>query len=207
MSVTVTDRTAEVVKATGADVPELAWTLAQAFEDDPARRHFMPDDSTRRHRLGRLFAELALPDALRREETYATPDMGAAALWVPPGQAGSRLLGTLRLIPLAASIFGGRNLARALRGLAFVEFNHPREPHWYLWLMGVRPDRQGEGVGSILMRDMLDCIDDERMPAYLEATSPRNRDMYLKHGFEVTREVRWPGGGPPLWLMWREAVT
>jgi GNAT superfamily N-acetyltransferase len=207
MSVTVTDRTAEVVKATSVDVPELAWTLAQAFEDDPAMRYFMPDDSARRTRLGRLFAELALPDTLRHGETYATPDMGAGALWVPPGEAGSSLMETLRLIPLAASIFGGRNLVRSLRGLAFMESNHPKEPHWYLWILGVRPERQGEGVGSMLMRDMLDRIDDERMPSYLEATSPGSRDLYLRHGYEVKDEVRWPGGGPPLWLMWREAVT
>ena len=186
-------------------MPGLARTLAEAFEDDPAMRFFLPDDSTRPARLQRLFGEVVLPDTLRHEETYATPDLVGGALWVPPGEGGTSLLDTLRLIPKTASIFGTGTLRR-LRGLAFMESNHPKEPHYYLWILGVRPERQGEGIGSMLMRDMLDRIDDERMPAYLEATSPRNRDLYLRHGFEVQREVHWPGGGPPLWLMWREAV-
>ena len=42
------------------------------------------------------------------------------------------------------------------------------------------------------------------MPAYLNAGSPRSRDLYLRHGFEVTEEFRLPEGGPPLWRMWRE---
>jgi hypothetical protein len=50
----------------------------------------------------------------------------------------------------------------------------------------------------------LERCDDEGIPAYLEATSAGNRDLYLRHGFEVIEEARWPGGGPPLWLMWRE---
>ena len=54
------------------------------------------------------------------------------------------------------------------------------------------------------MRTVLDRADDEGMPAYLEATSERNRALYLRHGFEDLEKVHWPGGGPPLWLMWRE---
>jgi len=45
----------------------------------------------------------------------------------------------------------------------------------------------------------------ERRPAYLHAGSPRNRDLYLRHGFRLTAEVRHPFGGPPLWRMWRPA--
>ena len=32
---------------------------------------------------------------------------------------------------------------------------HPREPHWYLPLMGVDPTCQGKGLGSALMRHAL----------------------------------------------------
>jgi hypothetical protein len=54
------------------------------------------------------------------------------------------------------------------------------------------------------MRPILERCDRERMPAYLNAGSPRSRDLYLRHGFEVTEEFRLPEGGPPLWRMWRE---
>jgi hypothetical protein len=42
------------------------------------------------------------------------------------------------------------------------------------------------------------------VPAYLEATSERNRDLYRRHGF-VDREVlELPDDCPPLYPMWRD---
>lgn len=60
----------------------------------------------------------------------------------------------------------------------------------------------GRGVGSALMRPVLETCDRDGVPAYLEATSERNKRLYLRHGFEVTDEIRLPDG-PTLWRMWR----
>ena len=67
---------------------------------------------------------------------------------------------------------------------------HPSDPHHYLMLLGVVPARQGTGVGSALLRAVLDIADAAGEPAYLEATTPQNRALYERHGFEVTRELR-----------------
>jgi GNAT superfamily N-acetyltransferase len=192
-----------VVRATADDTPELARTMALAFEDDPAGRWLFPDDATRVGRLERMFSEMALPDTLVHEETYTTAGHDGGALWVPPGEGEMGLLDSLRQIPKIASIWR-RGTPRALRAFSFMDANHPHEPHYYLWLLGVDPAKQGRGIGTALMRPVLERCDAEGMPAYLEATSTRNRDLYLRNGFEVVDEVRWPGGGPPLWLMWRE---
>jgi len=203
MTVIAAERTADVVKATTKSIPSLARTMARAFEDDPAGRWLFPDDASRLHRLERMFGEMALPDTLAHEETYTTGDLDGGALWVPPGHGQTGLVETLRAVPKIASIWGLRT-PRALRAFAFMDANHPAEHHYYLWLLAVDPDRQGRGIGSALMRPVLDRCDDEGVPAYLEATSTRNRDLYLRNGFEVVEMVHWPGGGPPLWLMWRE---
>ena len=57
-------------------------------------------------------------------------------------------------------------------------------------------------IGSALLHEVLDRADREHLPAYLEATSPRNRALYERHGFEVTGELRC-ADCPPLWAMWR----
>ncbi|MGB0096249.1 MAG: GNAT family N-acetyltransferase, partial [Solirubrobacteraceae bacterium] len=62
-----------------------------------------------------------------------------------------------------------------------------------------------QGIGSALMKPMLDRCDRDGMPAYLEATSERNRRLYLRHGFDVTGEIRLPDG-PSMWPMWREPI-
>jgi ribosomal protein S18 acetylase RimI-like enzyme len=88
--------------------------------------------------------------------------------------------------------------------LQLVDLARPREAHWYLATLGTDPDRQGQGVGSALLRKVLERADLEGLPAYLESSKERNLAFYGRHGFEVTGEIHTPGGGPTLWLMWRE---
>jgi hypothetical protein len=47
--------------------------------------------------------------------------------------------------------------------------------------------------------------DRDGLPAYLEASAPRNRALYERHGFEVVGEIQ-AGDSPPLWPMLRPAV-
>ena len=47
--------------------------------------------------------------------------------------------------------------------------------------MGQRRNTYGTSTLPVLER-----CDDERLPAYLETTSPRNRALYQRHGFEIT---------------------
>ena len=47
---------------------------------------------------------------------------------------------------------------------------HIKEPHWYVFVLGVRPERQGEGLGRALLDPALARADRDRLPAYLETT-------------------------------------
>lgn len=105
-----------------------------------------------------------------------------------------------------ARILGSR-MPRAMRAMTVLESNHPEEPHYYLPFLGVAPEWQGRGIGAALMCPMLSRCDNGRVFAYLEASSPRNRVLYERHGFAVTQEFRLGKGSPPLWRMWREPVT
>jgi hypothetical protein len=54
-----------------------------------------------------------------------------------------------------------------------------------------------------MLDHMLQRCDREGVRAYLDATSPRNKRLYERHGFRATGEFA-PDGGPRLWPMWRE---
>lgn len=83
---------------------------------------------------------------------------------------------------------------------------HPDGDLWYLPLTGVDPVAQGRGLGSALLRHALKTCDRDALPAYLEATSPRSRKLYARHGFNVT-EIIQAGTSPPLWAMLREPAN
>jgi len=192
-----------VRKATPADLSELADALARAFDGDPPMQWFLPDPESRVARGRGLFSVMLSKVHLERDWCYTTEDVVGGALWVPPGTWRLGIVQQLALLPGMLRVFG-RGLARAQRGLAVMEEGHPSEPHYYLDSLGVVPEWQGRGIGSALMAPVLERCDHERMPAYLNAGSPRSRELYRRHGFEVTEEFRLPDGGPPLWRMWRE---
>jgi len=189
----------EVRRVGPGETAAVAATLARAFEHDRVMRWLTPGDG----RLERGFALYLERLWLVHDSCFSTDDGLAAACWLPPDRwrlsAGQRV----RLLPRLATVMG-RDLPRFATGVRAIEGRHPREPHWYLPVVGVEPSAQGGGRGSALLRHVLARCDADRTPAYLEATSERSRALYLRHGFEVTEELRLPGGGPPLWPMWRE---
>jgi N-acetylglutamate synthase-like GNAT family acetyltransferase len=194
-----------VRKATAKDVPQLARALAQAFYEDPVMKWMLPDGSQRLRRLERTFDSIFLKRVfLPHEETYTTESITGGALWSPPGKWQLSPLDSLRLLPHMAR-FWGRNLPRVLRSISYLDSKHPHAPHYYLFILGVEPWSQGKGIGKSLMQPILERCDRERIPAYLEASTPRNRDLYARNGFEIVEEIKLPGGSPPLWRMWRES--
>jgi ribosomal protein S18 acetylase RimI-like enzyme len=95
-------------------------------------------------------------------------------------------------------------LPRLVRGFSAIERHHPEEPHHYLAVLGTDPSAQGQGLGTAVMRPVLEMCDADGVPAYLESSKERNVAYYARHGFRVRQELDVPGGGPRIWLMWRE---
>lgn len=190
-----------VTTAAAEDAAMIGRVLADAFFDDPVGHWIDPDPATRATRLTQLFEIWARAFTLPHGEVVCAGDAGAA-LWLPPGRWRTPPLVLMRQLPRLGRIFG-RRTSLLLRGLSRLEHHHPREPHWYLPLIGVATAQQGRGIGSALLRTVLERCDDDGVPAYLEATCERNRDLYSRHGFVVRGEVELPDG-PPLWPMWRE---
>jgi GNAT superfamily N-acetyltransferase len=189
-----------VRRSTYADLTPMATVLAAAFHDDPVVSWLVPDEDRRRADLAgmmRVFAARFQPF----DENCINETATGAAVWLPPGATFTPEEDARFETAFVAA--AGEDLERAGMLTETMDEAHPADPHHYLMLLGVTPDHQGSGVGSALLRSILDIADAAREPAYLEATSPWNRALYERHGFEVTRELRC-ADCPPLWAMWRD---
>jgi predicted N-acetyltransferase YhbS len=182
--------------ATADDTDEITASLARAFHDDPVASYALPSDRRRPDQLRRFYAQ-RLRTLLSDELVFCSEDRRAAALWAAPDRWRTPLgeLVRTRIVSWRTPLF----LAGGMR----VEHRHPSEPHYYLAILGVDPAAQGRGLGSAVLRPMLDRCDTEGVPAYLESSKATNLPFYERHGFRVTGELRLPLG-PPLWLMWRD---
>jgi ribosomal protein S18 acetylase RimI-like enzyme len=195
----MTASTSLTATLTRTDRDRTIATLVAAFAADPVIRWVFPrSDRYLVHfpellqRLGGAAFDAGTADHI---EEHA-----GAALWVPPGQPTDDE-GLLEL--LQRSIEPQRQPVM-LGFLEQVQEWHPVEPHWYLPFIGVDPRCQGRGLGSRLLERSLARCDEDGLPAYLEASSPRNRVLYERHGFEVAAVIQ-AGDSPPLWPMVRPA--
>ena len=187
--------------ARAEDIGPLAACLARAFDDDPVTAWVYPNPRSRA-RWSQRFFQWQLRRLLPQEVTWTTDDQAGAAIWALPGRWREGPADMVRL--LRATLLGiVPSLPRVLRGLGQVETRHPDNRHMYLAVLGVEPDRQGDGVGSALIRPGLELCDREGLPAYLETGKERNVAFYARHGFRVTEELDLTRG-PRVWLMWRD---
>jgi GNAT superfamily N-acetyltransferase len=180
--------------------------MARAFDDDPVMAWLFPDGQARGRQLPKFFAITFREVSLRHDGTEIMvdgTDVLGGAIWVPPGAWRPSVWQQLRTLPRYALALGSR------MGVAGTTYNailsrHPKQPHWYLSGIGTDPPRQGAGVGGALMRSRLARCDAAGQPAYLESSKESNVPFYERHGFRVTEQLTIPGGGPALWLMWRD---
>jgi GNAT superfamily N-acetyltransferase len=161
-----------------------------------------PDAAKRPKRLAGMFEILMRRHHLVHGEVLVDDTNAGAALWDPPDKWRIPMREQLRALPSLVRVMGGRTFT-GMRGLTETERKHPREPHWYLAVLGTEPASQGRGIGSALMQPILDRCDTEGLPAYLESSKEQNIPFYSRHGFEVTGEIALGKSGPKVWPMWR----
>ncbi|NBM15624.1 GNAT family N-acetyltransferase [Streptomyces sp. GC420] len=181
-------------RAGESDRRTVVGILDEAFMYDPVSSWLFPDEAHRRVAHGAFLEAAFLDDALGESGfVHITEDTSAVALWrnVPADAPHEVPEGDDR----------GSLIARLTGEL------HPRgREHKYLMMIAVAPGRQREGIGTALISTVLEDCDREGVAAYLEASSARSRDLYVRLGFEfLGRTVELPDG-PRMWPMWREPV-
>jgi amino acid transporter/GNAT superfamily N-acetyltransferase len=182
---------------------EINHLLACTIGEGPVACWLTSDPIARRENSPAYF-EILVEHAVEHGEIYATVDPGSGdlvgvAVWFPftrpippPRDYDSRLKEAC-----------GPAFDRIRDMDAAFEVHHPTDPHHYLALIAVRPDRQNLGIGSALLARHHARIDAAGLPAYLEANDIRNRDLYVRHGYSYGAPIWLPDDGPPVWPMRR----
>lgn len=193
------ERPAVTSVTNAADQEKALAVIALAFASDPMMRWSFADPS-KYLTVARDFVRAFGGRAFDHGTADIAGDFGAAALWLPPGVAPDHEA-------MGAIIEAHMPPDRMEHGGALVEQMerfHPREPHWYLPLIGTDPARQGKGYGSALLKHALARCDRDGKPAYLESSNPANVPLYERFGFKTLGTIQ-SGSSPTLIPMLRTA--
>ena len=168
-----------------ADAERCLAALTLAFGGDPPCRWAWPDPQQYLEAFPR-FARAFGIGAIDHGTAYYCAGFSGVALWLPPGAAPDEE----SLVKVIEDTVAGARKAAMFSMFEQMDALHPREAHWHLPLIGVDPAHQGKGIGSALLRHVLNVCDAQKVSAYLEATSPRNILLYKRHGFEEIGSIQ-----------------
>ena len=194
---TQTEPTRTVRRIQGTEIPRAVDTLTMAFASDPTMRWLWPESDVYLRSFPRLVASFG-GRAFEHPGAHADHTFGGVALWLPPGVTpdGDAVIALFReTIPQP-------RLDDALGLLEHMEKHTPAEAHWHLAFIGVDASRQGEGLGSHVMREGVGMCDEQGIPGYLESSNPANIPFYERHGYEIAGEIQ-VGSSPVVTPMWR----
>lgn len=188
----------QVSVSSAMDEDRVIATITMAFSNDPVVRWFIRD-AYRYLTFWPPFVKAFAGAAFENGTAHSVDDYGGVAMWLPPGVASDEET----MAALAAEAVPAEEQDEVFALFEQMGQFHPTEEHWYLPLMGVDVASQNRGYGSALLRHALDRCDGDELPAYLEATAPRNKALYERHGFEELGVIQ-AGASPPMWPMLRK---
>ena len=193
-------------RLTRDDEPAAVASLAAAFADYPLLAALCPD-AKRRPLATEAFCRFLFRMSVRCDAAFGTADRAAVACAWPPGcewpsrWAAFRAGGSALFWRLGWR--GGRLLTRYEGEFDAGRAEHVPGPHWYVQLLGVRPESQGQGLSRAVLRPVFEATDRDRVPVYLETATEPNVAIYQKLGFEL-RGHRELTGGLPNWELVRD---
>lgn len=171
--------TIEVRSATGAEQKAVIDVITLAFSSDPMARWALAEPATYLSVMPELVRAFG-GNGFAHGTVHCLEGTLAAAMWLPPGVHPD----AERMMDLVERHVPGPKMPDMMQVFEQMDHYHPKEPHWYLPLIGVDPSCQGRGFGSALLHYALAQCDRHGLPAYLESSNPRNIPLYERHGFE-----------------------
>ncbi len=178
--------------------------LSKAFFADPYYACIMPNEQKRLSQL-QWWMRIMLNYGFKNGRIYTAHAYKGVVIWLGPDKP------TLNNFKLAVSglIFcplkiGIKNCIRMLDISVKWEKIHQNQNkrHYYLLIIGVDPELQGKGIGSLLVKDILSKADCEKLDCHLETMTAKNVMFYERHGFKAIHNQSIKNG-EQYWIMKR----
>jgi len=133
-----------------------------------------------------------------------TSDLEALAAWLPTPYVNTTFWRFIRsgsiLVAMKLGKDIGMQISKVFKQITKDRQNLMKGDYVYLYVLGVSPEKQGNGLGTNLVRKMQNNLA-PNIPIYLETESERNVSFYERLGFEVVNKFQVPMLDLPMWEM------
>ncbi|WP_290794136.1 GNAT family N-acetyltransferase [Flavihumibacter sp. UBA7668] len=171
-------------KASSADKELIIDILFKSFRENKSIHFLLGKNATRPELIRKLMA-YSVDYCTLFGEVYLSEDRKACALLLFPEKKKTTIHSILLDLRLAISVIGITHLKKTLDREARIKKIHPSTPFIYLWFIGVDPAEQGKGIGTRLLKKILEEALQKGRPVYLETSTKKNIPWYESHGFTI----------------------
>jgi ribosomal protein S18 acetylase RimI-like enzyme len=177
-----------MIEASYSDKDTIVDILANSFNDNKSVNYIIKQDAQREKRIRVLMAySFKVCHAFGR--VVLSEDKKACALVVFSDQKKTTLRSILWDLQLVVNCIGIAGVTKAMRRGDRIKKLQPKEPLYYLWFIGVQPEVQNKGIGSVLLCELMEDAEAKQRTFCLETSTLNNIPWYLKWGLEIYNEL------------------
>lgn len=177
-----------MIKATYQDKDRVIDILAESFDDNGSVNYIAKQDRKRKQRIRKLMA-YSFDICYLFGEVFLTDNRSGCALILFPDKKKNNLKSIFLDIKLVVSCIGISNIKKAMVRESKIKELQPKKLMYYLWFIGVDQDQQNKGIGSALIKEVIEDAHSRQRPVYLETSTLKNIPWYEKFGFKIYNEL------------------
>ena len=162
--------------------------LINSFDDNKSVNYIIQAGKFRKQRIKRLM-EYSFDTCLLFGDVYLSEDKKGCALILLPEKKRMTMQSIWLDIKLIFTCIGLLRLKKVMMREAKVKKLQLKERSCYLWYIGVHRDYQNSGIGTELLKEIIEQSKTESRTICLETSALKNLPWYKKFGFVVYNEL------------------
>lgn len=162
--------------------------LTKSFDTNQSVNYIVKQDEKRLRRVKALM-EYSFEVCYLFGDVFLSSDKKACALVLYPDKKTISFKAILLDVNLILSCVGVENIQKTLARESLVKKIQPKDLMYYLWFIGVAPECQNTGIGSVLLDELIEDSSLKKRPIYLETSTLKNLPWYKKFGFDIYHEA------------------
>lgn len=195
----------KIARLDSKDKDKIIEIFFAAFEQDPLMYYFFD------HRYQNLatyviqyMCDLASLLDLILLGAFVEEELQGVALVTPPEAAHQNKQEEIALLDeQLASTVGEDIILRTEKYFQLKEANKPKQPHFYLDILGVMPKSQSQGIGKALIEELHKMSEEHAQSCgvALDTENERNPDFYRRFGYSISTTMNLDT--VKIWFMFR----
>ena len=190
-------------KANKSDKNKFINIIAESFNTNPSVNWVIKNDYKKTKRIKAL-ADYTFECSLMKGGAFISTDETGIALCFKYNNKINIVADCINQARLAIRAIGISRVPQVLKREAYLKRQRPLSGEYlYFWFYGVTNEGIGKGAAKELKDNIFNLSEQTELPIYLETSVLKNKNVYIRYGFEVYHSWVSKDKGVTIWFMRR----